>query len=251
KLEAVLADRGRAEEELADAAGRRELAMQVLYRLRSAAERLGLRREPAAAFVEQVRSEPADAETDAGDSPAEVAQLEPVARDAAEAARVAAVEREARAERARQALVRVVAVERALRDATQAKLDDLLARRATIESELTGAAGEREAALSVSYELRSLTARLAVQRESATRMIARLDAELAEAEADAARGGPSPEELEQQALFARARRRARARHARRARADRAGAARDARAVARGTRGHPACRPRARGAGRAA
>src|SRR5581483_10150157 len=104
----------------------------------------------------------------------------------------------------RQALVRVVAVERALRDATQAKLDDLLARRATIESELTGAAGEREAALSVSYELRSLAARLAVQRESATRMIARLDAELAEAEADAARGGPSPEELEQQALFARA-----------------------------------------------
>ena len=204
KLEAVLADRGRAEEELADAAGRRELAMQVLYRLRSAAERLGLRREPAAAFVEQVRSELADAETDAGDSPAEVAQLEHVARDAAEAARVAAVEREARAERARQALVRVVAVERALRDATQAKLDDLLARRATIESELTGAAGEREAALSVSYELRSLAARLAVQRESATRMIARLDAELAEAEADAARGGPSPEELEQQALFARA-----------------------------------------------
>ena len=35
-------------------------------------------------------------------------------------------------------------------------------------------------------------------------MIARLRAELAEAEADAARPGPSPEELEQQALYARA-----------------------------------------------
>ncbi|HET7146283.1 MAG TPA: AAA family ATPase, partial [Gaiellaceae bacterium] len=52
KLEAVLAERAAAEEELADAAGRREQAMQVLYRLRSAAERLGLRREPAAALVD-------------------------------------------------------------------------------------------------------------------------------------------------------------------------------------------------------
>jgi chromosome segregation protein len=204
RLEAVLAERGTAEEELADAAGRREQAMQVLYRLRSAAERLGLRREPAAAFVETVRAELAGAESEAGDSPAEVARLEQVARAAAEAARVAAVEREVRAERARQALVRVVAVERALRDAAQASLDELLAKRGTIEAELTGAAGEREAALSVSYELRSHAARLAVQRESAARMIARLDAELAEAEADAARGGPSPEELEQQALYARA-----------------------------------------------
>src|SRR3954464_1694150 len=204
RLEAVLAERGTAEEELADAAGKREQAMQVLYRLRSAAERLGLRREPAAAFVEQVRAELADAETDAGDSPAEVAQLEQVAREAAEAARVAAVEREARAERARQALNRVIAVERGLRDATQTKLDELLARRTEIEHELTGAAGEREAALAVSYELRSRGARLAVQRESAMRLIARLSSELAEAEADAARSGPSPEELEQQALYARA-----------------------------------------------
>jgi chromosome segregation protein len=204
KLEAVLAERATAEEELADAAGKREQAMQVLYRLRSAAERLGLRREPAVAFVEQVRAELAEAESEAGDSPAEVAQLEHAAHEAAEAARAAAVEREARAERARQALVRVVAVERALRDATQARLDELLVRRAEIEEELTGAAGEREAALAISYELRSRAARLAVQRESATRMIARLSGELAEAEADAARTGPSPEELEQQALYARA-----------------------------------------------
>ena len=204
KLEAVLAERGGAEEELADAAGKREQAMQVLYRLRSAAERLGLRRESATTLLEQVRGELADAETDAGDPTVEVADLERRALEASEAARVAAVEREARAERARQVLARLLAAERALHDAAQVQLDELLAGRATIEEELTGAAGERESALSVSYELRSRAARLAVQRESATRMIARLRAELAEAEADASRPGPSPEQLEQQALYARA-----------------------------------------------
>jgi chromosome segregation protein len=204
KLDAVLAERGGAEEELADAAGRREQAMQALYRLRSAAERLGLRREPAAALVATVRAELADAETDAGDPGVEVAELERAALVATEAARVAAVEREARAERARQALVRVIAAERSLRDSTQAQLDELLAERAAIERDLTGAAGERESALAVSFELRSRAARLAVQRESAGRMIARIGVELADAEADASRPGPSPEELEQRALYARA-----------------------------------------------
>src|SRR5947209_13153440 len=141
---------------------------------------------------------------DAGEPSVEAGDLDRASREAAEAARAAAVEREARAERARQALARLFAAERALGDATQAKLDELLVRRSAIEAELTGAAGEREAALAVSYELRSRAARLAVQRESATRMIARLRGELAEAEADAARGGPSPEELEQHALYARA-----------------------------------------------
>ena len=204
RLEAVLAERGGAEEELADAAGSREQAMQVLYRLRSAVERLGLRRESATTLLDQVRGELADAETDAGDPTVEVADLERRALEASEAARVAAVEREARAERARQVLARLLAAERALHDAAQVQLDELLAGRATIEEELTGAAGERESALSVSYELRSRAARLAVQRESASRMIARLRAELADAEADASRPGPSPEQLEQQALYARA-----------------------------------------------
>src|SRR4051794_6342242 len=87
RLEAVLAERGRAEEELADAAGKREAAMQVLYRLRSAAERLSLRRESSTSFVEHVRAELADAESDVGDPTAEVAQLEQQALTAAEAAR--------------------------------------------------------------------------------------------------------------------------------------------------------------------
>jgi chromosome segregation protein len=204
RLEAVLAERGRAEEELADAAGRRESAMQVLYRLRSAAERLGLRRESSASLVERVRAELADAESDVGDPSGEVAQLERVAAEAAEAARVAAVDREARFERARQALRRLLGAERALRVVAQERLDAVLAQRAEIEAELTGAAGEREAALSVSYELRRQAARLAVQRESAQRLIERLSAELAEAEEEARRGGPSPEELERAALYARA-----------------------------------------------
>ena len=45
KLESLLGDRQQAEDELADAAGRREEATATLYRLRSAAERAALRRE--------------------------------------------------------------------------------------------------------------------------------------------------------------------------------------------------------------
>jgi len=204
RLDAVLAERGRAEEELADAAGRREQAMQALYRLRSAAERLAIRRESACGLLEHVRSELAAVSSEAGEPGMETVELERTALEAAEAARVAAVERETRAERARRALARVLAAERALQTAAQVRLDEMLAERTGIEVELTGAAGEREAALSVSYELRSRAAGLAVQREAATRLIARLRAELAEAEAAAGHDGPSPEELERQALYARA-----------------------------------------------
>jgi chromosome segregation protein len=54
KLEDLLAERHRAEEELADAAGRRESATAALYRLRSAAERVSLRRESAGGLVESL-----------------------------------------------------------------------------------------------------------------------------------------------------------------------------------------------------
>jgi len=57
RLEALLAERGRAEEELADAAGTREQALQALYRLRSAAERLELRRESIEGRVLRLRDE--------------------------------------------------------------------------------------------------------------------------------------------------------------------------------------------------
>ncbi len=57
RLGSVLAERGRAEEELADAAGAREQAMQELYRLRSAAERAGMRRESAESLLRRLHDE--------------------------------------------------------------------------------------------------------------------------------------------------------------------------------------------------
>ncbi len=56
KLDALLEERRRAEEELADAAGRREQATATLYRLRSARERLELRRESAQSLLDGLRS---------------------------------------------------------------------------------------------------------------------------------------------------------------------------------------------------
>jgi chromosome segregation protein len=55
RLEALLAERGRAEEELADAAGAREQALQALYRLRSAADRVAVRRESVEARLRGLR----------------------------------------------------------------------------------------------------------------------------------------------------------------------------------------------------
>jgi chromosome segregation protein len=55
KLEELLAARHQAEEELADAAGKREAATAALYRLRSAGERVALRRESAGSLVESLR----------------------------------------------------------------------------------------------------------------------------------------------------------------------------------------------------
>src|SRR5947207_4804161 len=57
QLDTLLEERRRAEEELADAAGRREQATATLYRLRSARERLELRRESAQAQLETLRAE--------------------------------------------------------------------------------------------------------------------------------------------------------------------------------------------------
>jgi chromosome segregation protein len=57
RLDSLLEERRRVEEELADAAGRREEATATLYRLRSARERLELRRESAEALLERLRAE--------------------------------------------------------------------------------------------------------------------------------------------------------------------------------------------------
>src|SRR5262249_62176256 len=57
KLDALLEERRRAEEELGDAAGRREQATALLYRLRSARERLELRRESAQSLLDILRAD--------------------------------------------------------------------------------------------------------------------------------------------------------------------------------------------------
>ena len=58
RLEGLLEERNRVEEELAGAAGRGEGATAALYRLKSAAERLELRRESASDLAERLRAEP-------------------------------------------------------------------------------------------------------------------------------------------------------------------------------------------------
>ena len=113
RLEGLLADRARAEEELSDAAGRREAAVAARYRLQGGIERLELRAESAAALLERFRAEtPAAPEEPEGQS--DLARLELEAVRTAEAARSAERERTAVAERAALVRERVRALEQAL-----------------------------------------------------------------------------------------------------------------------------------------
>jgi chromosome segregation protein len=112
RLEGLLADRCRAEDELSDAAGRREAAVAGRYRLQGGIERIELRSESATALLERFQ-----AETPATDDPAaqsDVARLELDAARAAGAARAAERERTAVAERAALVRERVRALDQAL-----------------------------------------------------------------------------------------------------------------------------------------
>ena len=112
RLEGLLADRTRAEDELSDAAGRREAAVAALYRLQGGIERLGLRGEAAAALLERFRSEvPAEPQDEGGP---DMSHLELEAARTAEAARVAERERAGLAERAALVRERARALEQAL-----------------------------------------------------------------------------------------------------------------------------------------
>jgi chromosome segregation protein len=110
-LEELLTERGRAEDELADAAGRREAATAALYRLRSAGERLELRRESTDSLADALQSllaVPAD------DDARRRAELECRALDTARAAQQAALDRDSLAEQARVAAERLEALDRSL-----------------------------------------------------------------------------------------------------------------------------------------
>jgi chromosome segregation protein len=113
RLEGLLADRARAEDELSDAAGRREAALAAQYRLQGASDRLSLRGESATALRERLDAELASlAPSEAGN--VDVAGLERAAAETAAAARRAAGERDALSEQARLAAERLRSVERVL-----------------------------------------------------------------------------------------------------------------------------------------
>jgi chromosome segregation protein len=113
RLEGLLGDRARAEEELSDAAGRREAAVAARYRLQGGIERLELRAESAAALLGRFRAETPAAMDESG-AQDDVVRLELEAARAAEAARGAEHERVALTERVALARERVRALEQAL-----------------------------------------------------------------------------------------------------------------------------------------
>ena len=111
KLQALHVERRGVEDELGDAAGRREAATQALYQLRGARDRVQVRRESVVPLVERWRSELREAEELAalpGPTPDE---LEASANEASAAARAAASERDSLRDRARSARERLAALE--------------------------------------------------------------------------------------------------------------------------------------------
>jgi chromosome segregation protein len=112
RLEGLLADRARAEDELSDAAGRRESAIAARYRLQGGIERLELRAEAAAAVLERFRSETPTSMDE--DVPNDAARLELDAAHAAHAARRAASERDSLVERVGLVRERLRALDQAL-----------------------------------------------------------------------------------------------------------------------------------------
>ncbi len=184
RIAALVAERERAEEELTDSAGEREQATAALYRLRSAGERLGLRREAAESLAASLRGE---LEAVRSHDPAASAGLEAAARESAAAAQRAAVERARLQVEAEERWARVAAIERAEQAAHAGELEAVLARRAESESVLTG--DGRDALLA----LQGAGQRLQVRHESAQRLLAELRQELADARARPS--GPTPEDL--------------------------------------------------------
>jgi chromosome segregation protein len=119
RLEGVLAERRRVEEELGEAGARHERATAALYRYRTALERLDLRRERAEESTSSLGAEAERArrlaEAPHDDAPLrELAAAEQAAAEAAERTRGAIAERESLATRTRLAEDRLAALDRSL-----------------------------------------------------------------------------------------------------------------------------------------
>ena len=204
KLQALLRDRQAAEEELEDAAGRREASVKALYRLQGATERIALRQEGAGALLARLRGDLGAAEAAAA-APADerLQELERAALEATATARAAAAASGASAERARAAQERLAALERGSAARADAELETLRAQRLELEARLARVAGGRDGGDLV-YRLGAVRERVALRGDSAAALSTGLREELAEAEAAAKRREPSPAELEHAANTATA-----------------------------------------------
>ena len=189
KLTALLAERHAAEEELADAAGKREAAIKALYRLQSATERIALRQEGAQSLLAGLRGELGEAEAAASEVTDEsTRELERATAEATAAARAAAAAGGAAAERARAAQERLASLERAAAARAEERLESLRRERQALEAELADAAGGREGATAALYRLGTARERIAMRAESVSALRERVRVELAESDAVAKRG---------------------------------------------------------------
>ena len=197
RLTAVLEERQQAEDELSDAAGRREAALSALYRLQGAGERLTLRRESAATIEAQLNADLAEHErATAFESDETLRALEMQASGVAAEAREAAQASGSAVERARGAQSRLATFERRLAAAAEAELERLRSERERVEvafretTDGSAGAGRGQLALAATRE------RLALRTESVARLLVESAEQLAAARATAALGGPTPKELE-------------------------------------------------------
>ena len=113
RLEGLLGDRARAEDELSDAAGRRESSVAALYRLQGALERIGLRAESATALRDRLAAELGEL-SESHDTGVDPHEVERAASEAVLVARTAARERDDLAEQGRLAGERLRALEQVL-----------------------------------------------------------------------------------------------------------------------------------------
>jgi chromosome segregation protein len=197
RLTSVLEERQQAEDELSDAAGKREAALSALYRLQGAGERLTLRREATSAIESQLGADLAEHERAAAfESDDTLRALETQATGAAADAREAAQASGSAAERARGAQSRLATFERRLAAAAEAELDTLRNERSRVEIAFRETAAGGDGAGRGLLALAATRERLALRGESVGRLVAEAGAQLAEARAAAAGGGPTPQELE-------------------------------------------------------
>ena len=205
-LAKLLAEREHAETELSDTSGRREAILGSLYRLRSATERLALRRESAVGVGERVDEDLLEAQRAASSRTDTALQaLEEASRQAAAEARDRSADGGRAAERARHAHARLAAYDRAVQRSAEGRLEGLRAERRRIEAGLSESTGGQTDANRALVALGAARERLAARRENVTGLRSRLTAEHAEAKEIADRGGPTPSALEAVANEAAAR----------------------------------------------